>query len=110
MINFFLGEVPPDPCEWERKPKLGVVTFMGGGSMGRIGSERGDGKWETGQFSITNALLDLIESGQSIGGDVLRSLDRTEVGQFLAKHMHWRIQGVSLPTMKSVVCVTFLKK
>jgi hypothetical protein len=69
---------------------------MGGGSIGRIGSYRGGGKWETGQISITNALLDLIESGQSFGGDVLRSLDRAEVGQFLKKHLHWRVLGVSL--------------
>ena len=94
VINFFLGGVPRSPCDWERAEKLGVITFMG---THGYASETRVVRYETGQISITSALMDLVEYKTPINGDVLMTLDRGEVARFLKKHLHWRVQSVSTP-------------
>ncbi|KAF7797912.1 hypothetical protein EIP86_009119 [Pleurotus ostreatoroseus] len=99
VVIIFLGDVPPDPRQWESAPKVGVATFMGmGGSRERVSqANSANPRIEHGQVSLTNALIDLIESKRAVGagGDVLRSLDRAEVGPFLRQNLHWKVQSVS---------------
>ena len=95
----FLGDVPPNPSRWESAPKVGVATFMGmGSSRERVSQANiGNPRIEHGRVSLTNALIDLIESKRAVGagGDVLRSLDPTAVGPFLRRNLHWKVQSVS---------------
>lgn len=77
---------------------MGGPTRHVGGYLGGSHGSR-DRRYETGQINVTNALMDLIEKREAIGGDVLRSLDPDEVGPFLKKHLHWRVQKVSHATI-----------
>ena len=104
IINIFLGDVPEDASTWESSAeRVGVITIFGGGlySSGKCSNcnkqaERDDTRLVTGQISITNALLDIIETGKPVSGHTLDSLEREDVGKFLKKALHWRVSTVRL--------------
>ena len=102
VVNFFLGRVPENVCDWETADKLGIVSIFGGsqfirGKCSNCATQAGgeESRLVTGQISITSTLLDLIQSKKCNDGDALTTLDRDEVGQYLKKHLHWRVSTVS---------------
>lgn len=104
VIHLFLGDFPEDPNEWEAaESHIGVISIFGGGlfSSGQCSNcsrqaESEETSLVTGQTSITNALLDLIENKTENKGELLPSLEREHVGPFLRKALHWRITTASI--------------
>lgn len=104
VIHIFLGDVPEDSNNWEAAPEhIGVITIFGGAlfSSGKCGNcnkqaELDETRLVTGQWSITNALLDIIEAGKPVGGVTLESLEREDVSRFLKKALKWRVTAVCL--------------
>ncbi|KAJ3555445.1 hypothetical protein NM688_g2574 [Phlebia brevispora] len=120
VVDLFLGEVPDDVRSWETANKLGMVAIFGGtqyasGNCANCANQASNPETRlvTGQVTITTTLLDLIEAKKKVGGEVLGSLDKDEVAQFLKKNMHWRIAKIGntelplseVPSLKVSVAV-----
>ncbi|KAJ3552386.1 hypothetical protein NM688_g4176 [Phlebia brevispora] len=66
-------------------------------------------------FSSVNQslLVDLIVNKKTVGGDWIESLDKDKVGEFLRKHLHWRVSALghkeiditNIPSLKVSVAV-----
>lgn len=59
-------------------------------------AEQDETRLVTGQTSITNSLLDIIEDNEPVSGVRLKNLEREHVGDFLRKALHWRVVVVRI--------------
>ena len=108
MLYFFLDQVPESVSDWGVAKKAGMVTIFGGsqfreGACSNCAEQAQEERTRlvTGQFSLTPALVELIEEKVAIDGDVLLSLQKDEVGNFLKKKLHWRALAVCWSTCES---------